>query len=329
MKTDHILPLILVVIVLGSCTKTIDFEEGDTEQQIIVNSILCPDSTFKVMLTKSQSILTNYYHEMVSNAEVTLFEDGAEVGLATEEAGYYKIAGFKPGAGKSYQLKIVAGEKQLQAETTIPQPVEMLETDTSTVKDEWGGEDMNIDLKFKDPSGEDYYRISVFQEQLYRSGNQDGSTSYYLNKTSYNFNANDPVFKSLYSNFGGGDWDIGPENDYTIFPDDLFNGKEYHIQIKTRFLSYSYPGMIYQKYIIHFQKISKDMFNFLKYSNLYDYYHDDPFSEPVPVYSNIQNGSGILAGLNDENPICIEKVFQPYSMDTIQLTDREYGGYGY
>ncbi len=323
----YILPtLVLASLFIASCTKTIDFKEGDTDQKIVVNSIMCPDSTFKVRITKSQSVLRDFYFEVVTNAQVSLLEDGNKVGQAKEESGYYQIADFKPQAGKNYQLEVIAGDKIITAETNIPNPVEIIETDTSTIENDWGNRSLDLKIKFRDSPNEDYYRISVSREYLYRYKYDYDSSTYILQNSPVYIYPDDPVFTNLYSNFGGDEMDMGPGNDYNIFSDDFFNGKNYSIHLKLNSSFYANDNMIYEKYIIHFQKLSKDMFYFLKYLNLYDYYRDDPFSEPVQVYSNVIEGAGIVAGFDDSSPLVLEKIYQPFSMDTIQPETSGYGG---
>lgn len=152
----------------------------------------------------------------------------------------------------------------------------------------------------------------------------------------------DPVFKSVYNNSGEEIFDMGPENRYYIFTDDFFEGKERTIQIRKDFYYNNFdpsnpqlnnmPETIYDRFTIHVQRLSKDLFNYMKYLELYNYYHDNPISEPVPVYSNVKNGAGIFAGFNDEARFTFENVYIPYSMDTIKIEQDPYnggGGYGY
>lgn len=327
----YLIPIItLSTIFFVSCTKVINFEEADTEQQIVVNGIISPDSTFVVMLTKSRSILEEAIYNAVADAQVILFEDGTEIGQAYREGGYYVIPTFTPQSGKSYQLNIKAEGKELSAETTVPVPVEITKTDTTTIENQWGGKTMELRITFRDSPGNDYYRIITFREQLLSAKNEHGATTYYRSRQPGYTNLDDPVFKSLYSSFGGGELESGPDNDYAIFSDELINGKEYTLRFEANFTTSQYSsGVIYEKYEVYFQKLSDNLFKHLKYINLYDYYHDDPFSEPVPVYSNIKNGAGIFAGFNDGQKLVFEKVHQPYSMDTIKVEEGYGGGYGH
>ena len=321
-------------ILFWSCTKTIDFEDAETDKQVTINCIMYPDSSLQALIVNTRSVLSGYNYTLITDASVALYEDGTEIGQLEEDGGYYKASNIKPQAGKTYQLKVIANGKQLEATTQIPLAADISSIDTATVEDEWGHKKINIDLTFNNNTQDDYYRVVIMQERLSSYTDQNDSIIYSIRKNPYSFEADDPVFKNLYNNFGGDELDIGPENDYRIFSDDFFNGKEYTLQFQMPGFNtsnnYGYnQNIIYEKYTIHFQKISSDLFNYLKYLNLYDYYSDNPFSEPVQVYSNIENGTGIVAGFNDDVKLTYEHTYIPYSMDTIPISDNGYFYYGY
>ncbi|MGE5395011.1 MAG: DUF4249 family protein, partial [Candidatus Saccharibacteria bacterium] len=89
---------------------------------------------------------------------------------------------------------------------------------------------------------------------------------------------------------------------------------------------YSNQLTIYNRFTLHVQRISKDLYNYLKYLELYDYYHENPIAEPVPVYSNVKNGAGIFAGFNDDAKYTFEKIYIPFSKDTIKIDNTSNGG---
>ncbi|TDN96217.1 DUF4249 domain-containing protein [Sunxiuqinia elliptica] len=320
---------LLIVLGWSSCTKTIDFQEAENEQQLIINGILTPDSTFKIMLVKSQSILESSGYPVVSGAQVTLKEDGTELGQAIEKNGYYTIPAYRPLPGKTYRLDVQSGSKNLTTETYIPTSAKIISVDTTTNKGQWGHKRKQFDLTFEDQPGDDFYRILLVQELLYTMQIKPDSMVYMLSRSTQYILSEDPVFNSLYNNIDNETLDMGPENNYQIFPDLYFNNKQYNVKFEV-YDSYRNNDILYQKSTVHLQKLSKDLFNFLKYLNLHNYYRDEPFSEPVPVYSNIENGTGIFAGVNDEAQVSFKEVFIPHSMDTIEVVeapDYGYGGY--
>lgn len=333
MKKYILISLLLATIF--SCTKTLEFDEGDNESQLVLNSIVWPDSVFVASISKSTSILFDRQVGQPASGTLELYENGTLLTQITSPTGQFYASGFKPKAGNSYRMVVNSNGKQIEAETTIPDQAEVISIDTSTVKDEYGYKRLQYKVKIKDPIGDDYYRIVVMNEQLTQVSYADAKNirKYFLSTTQYWIGSDDPVFNSVYNNMGEEIMDMGPENDYNIFPDDYFKGKEYSVQFQIFPNGYGYYGdgygygynpnspykTIFVRQSIHIQKLSKDLFNYMKYLKLYNHYHDNPFSEPVPVYSNIKNGTGIFAGFNDNAVSHFEKVYIPFSMDTIRV----------
>lgn len=331
--------IILLIATFFSCTKTLDFDEANTETQLVLNSIIWPDSVFAASISSSTSILMDKQVGQITGGTLDLYENGILLTQITSPTGQFYAPGIKPKSGKSYRIVVNSNGKQIEAETTIPDRAEVISIDTSSVKDEYGYRRINYKVKIKDPVGDDYYRIVVMNEQLMqmKAADAKNGVKYYFYKTQYWINSDDPVFNSVYNNMGEDIIDMGPENDYNIFPDDYFKGKEYSVQFQmltNGYGYYSYGGngyggydpyspynKIFERQTIHIQKLSKDLYNYLKYLKLYNHYHDNPFSEPVAVYSNVKNGTGIFAGFNDNSISHFEKVYIPFSMDTIKIEE--------
>lgn len=329
--------IILLLATIFSCTKTLDFDEANNETQLVLNSIILPDSVFAASISKSTSILTDRQVGQITGGTLDLYENGILLTQITSPTGQFYASGIKPKAGKSYRIVVNSNGKQIEAETTIPDQAEVLSIDTSSVKDEYGYKRINYKVKIKDPAGDDYYRIVVMNEQLMqmKAADAKNGVKYYFYQTQYWISSDDPVFNSVYNNMGEDIVDMGPENDYNIFPDDYFKGKEYSIQFQIWPYGYGYYSpyssggydpnspynTIFERQTIHIQKLSKDLYDYLKYMKLYNHYHDNPFSEPVAVYSNVKNGTGIFAGFNDNAVSHFEKVYIPFSMDTIKIEE--------
>ena len=337
--------LSLILFAAWACTKTIEFDDNGVGNLIVLNSIIYPDSCISGTISQSTSILKGNRYGGFIDGTVELYENGNKVGEMDPLFGKFRFPEIKPKAGNTYRIVVISGGKQVEAETTIPAKVDLISVDTATVKNEWGGILLSCKLKFRDSAGEDFYRLVFSDESLMMSFNKNDSVKrrYYLYKSQYSVNSDDPVFKSVYNNFGGDVIDMGPDNSYGIFPDDYFQGKEYSLIIPPLSLNNNgnygdpanpslnfYTRQIYQRRAIHIQKLSKGYYNYMKYLNLYSFYHDDPFAEPVPVYSNVIGGAGIFGSFNDEAKFTLEKIYMPFSMDTIKVEQNNYGyGGGY
>lgn len=335
--------LSLILFAAWACTKTIEFDDNGVGNLIVLNSIIYPDSCVSGNISQSTSILKGNRYGGFIDGTVELYENGNKVGQMNPLFGKFRFPEIKPKAGNTYRIVVTSGGKQAEAETTMPEKAEIVSVDTASVNIERGGILMSCNLKIRDSSGDDFYRLVITDESMMMSFNNNDSLKrrYYFYKSQYSVNSDDPVFKSVYNNFGSDVIDMGPDNSYGIFPDDYFQGKEYSLKLPALSLNNNgnygdpanpdlnfYRRQIYQRKTIQIQKLSKSYYNYLKYLNLYSFYHDDPFAEPVPVYSNIENGAGIFGSFNDEAKFTFEKIYLPFSMDTIKLepTNNGYGG---
>lgn len=336
----NIIIIIIISATFFSCIKPIDFDDQGLANQLVLNSIICPDSVFSASLFKSTSILTDKRVGQSIDGTLDFYENGNLLATMSSAKGQFSDVNIKPKMGSTYRIVVTANGKQAEAETIIPNKSEIVSIDTLTTTDEYKWKKMNFKLKIKDQPGEDFYRIIIIREALkmeYNS-NRPEINKYYLEKTQVSIESDDPVFNSLFNNFGGEVMNMGPSNNDFIFPDDYFQNKEYSIKFQdntyfqNQFQEYSYidpsnPNIysgrkcIYERNTIHLLKLSKELFNYMKYMVLYNHYHDDPFAEPVPVFSNIKNGVGIFASFNDDTKITFEDIHTPYSMDTIKIED--------
>ncbi|MDO9613996.1 MAG: DUF4249 domain-containing protein [Bacteroidota bacterium] len=334
---------ILISLILATswaCTKTIDFEDNGIGNLIVLNSIISPDSCVSGSISQSTSILKGNGYGGFIEGSVELYENGIKIGQINPLLGNFRFADIKPKTGNTYKIVVTANGKEAEAETTIPNPVEVISVDTTTARNEWGNM-LYFKIKFHDSSEKDYYRIVITNENMVRLTNlkDEIKTRYYINRYSGSFTSDDPVYKSVYNNFGSDILDMGPDNRYGIFPDDYFQGKDYFIQTWMTGFNNDHNGyptdnltyfnhQVYSRRIIQVEKLSKEYYNYMKYLNLYDFYHEDPFSEPVPVYSNVKNGAGIFASFNDEAKFSFENIYIPFSMDTIKV-EKQQNGYNY
>ena len=331
---------ILMIVSILACNKTLDFDDEGYANQIVVNSTISTNSYFVSYINKSRSILTKNQTATPVEGSMELFEDGTLIRQFPTQLGAFSATDIITKAGKTYRMVITAEGKKLEAETMIPNKAEVLSVDTASVKANNNLRNIIINLRIKDPEGDDYYRIIYMRETISYLQDNKGVRKYYRSYNQYGIGSDDPVFKSVYNNFGDEIID-GPSNEYSIFPDTYFNGKEYSVKLSYYenpsnsgyepgnpygYGSYYGTTKIYERNEIHVQKLSKDLYNYLKYLKLYNFYHDNPFAEPVPIYSNVKNGIGIFAGFNDEVKLQYEKKLIPFSMDSIKI---EEGGYSY
>ena len=283
-----LISIIAILFLLGSCEKSIDFNGQKTDPITIVNGLLNPDSIFRVSVTKSKHITDTNPIPKVTNARVEVYQ-GNSLLEELNHTGQGIYTGFsKPVVGELYTLKLTNDKDALETQATIPLPV-VIDEVTASSNNNVNAENMfELSLTFTDPPQiENYYRITIHHDQL---GDSDQASSLYLS-------SNDLIIRSVFGQDDG--LDNTPDNEYLIFNDRLIDGKNYKLQLSFSDSEF-YEGYddqnsnYYKNYKLRLHSISKDFYLYLKSRNLESWVADDPFSEPVPVFSNIIGGGGVL-----------------------------------
>lgn len=114
-------------------------EVEDADQVLIVQAYLVPgqDAELKLKQTLPPEVYYDGLEELVSDARVEIAVDGERFMLSEdrEEQGIYRIgADVMPVvSGKTYQLTVTQGERQLRASTLVPQLAEVTEVSADTI----------------------------------------------------------------------------------------------------------------------------------------------------------------------------------------------------
>ncbi|MBK7028756.1 MAG: DUF4249 family protein [Bacteroidales bacterium] len=82
------------------------------------------------------------------------------------------------------------------------------------------------------------------------------------------------------------------EGESYYFSDQYVNGQEFSIELPITY-SGDTPGV---DIFVELSTLSKDYFLFRKSLIKYNESQNNPFSEPIKIYTNIENGYGIFAG---------------------------------
>lgn len=287
----------LIIALLVGCEKTEKIENfPKTAPKLALNSIMIPDSGITVIIYKSLSILDNAPNKILDKATLELFRDGLSVGKleGANHFSYYFFPDIKPEPGHTYKLTAsLKGFETVSATSDIPTDAQITNL-TSIVKDtsSWGWNygtnyffstgKLLLGLK-DDGEKENYYKISMYMLDTTYSINEYGDTSdtfiYRNSLQNYNNESSNPLIEFT-------------EGDSYYFSDQYLNGQEFSIELPIRY-SGSSPG---DTLFIELSAISKDLFLFKKSMIKYNESQSNPFSEPIKIYTNIENGYGIFAG---------------------------------
>lgn len=263
--------------------------------KLVANCYFNPDSTWKVQVSKSLSVLDNAPLKLIDNATVKIYEENKLIDQINEpdEDGLYRSIGQKPLHGKEYRLEVSspAFEEVFSATGNVPLPVPIVNTrffvvDSSGFSDPYYSYHQvsgYLKISFQDPVEEhNYYKLKMYYYDSVFNYNDGERNFLHLNQRTANISSNDPVLEKAhrYAN-------------HYLFDDRLFNGKKMTLDVD--FNIYSTAGMV-EKYYIELTSLTKEAFLYRRTINEYSLSRNDPFAEPVMIYSNIENGYGIFAG---------------------------------
>lgn len=248
----------------------------------------------------------------------------------------------KPDA--SYQLEVIhptMGTATAEASFPTKVSIESVELKSERIRNDYG-ETYNAlvaYVTFIDPPGENnYYQVEdgyTLQGHVYTESVYDSITGYthfsttdtvLVHKRQFplSYQQVDPLIKPSEA-----DLLVYTENQYNVFSDELIDGKAYTLRYVVHSAygssSYSYDIdtvtgsiVLIEKDVydidtaagnfisVHFnlRSISKEFYMYCNSVELSYWNDDSPFSEPVQIYSNVDNGIGIMATYLNSSSEC-------------------------
>jgi hypothetical protein len=265
-----------------SCQKNINFKIPDFPPMLVVNALFTSDSLMSVQVTSSVKALSNQSIPPVTNATVQVTVNNQTISLTHSSMGNYVNQSFKPSVGDVLMLNVSASNySPVSAVTSIPAlPI----VDSLYYLASSGLNTSNYlgVIKVKDnPLLANYYLLCAYEydslgalNNLYLSFN---STTDFSEPTSDFFALNGCIF----------------------FNDEFLNGKI----IEKTFKFYATPdidslgnvlGVTKKLFIGEVSAVSKEFYLYNWSVLRYQEANNNPFAEPVQVYSNVNNGIGIV-----------------------------------
>lgn len=279
-NTNYIYRLILVgaIVFFSSCEKVIEFDIPEAEPLLVVNSFISNGEQASFQISSSKSYLESGELDLISGAQINLSGNGnvLEVLESEDDPGHYFSVDTIVDFG-TYEVTVSHPSFNMVSAST-----ELLSSVSGNVEfiSEDGG-DLEYSLKFNDvTNSEDYYHIIIIEE------NEEFGFSQVIG-----FTSNDEVLISAGENSG-----IGEENYFYLngfFKDILFEDGQASIEFK---INQPIEGSDYKVQLI---RSNRDYFEY--HQSIEAYYNSDGiFTQPVQVYSNIENGIGVFGAFSLE-----------------------------
>jgi len=286
--------LLLVFISVGfwQCGNPIELDYSDFQPKIVINTQMSTDDNFVVSVTTSTTPVSVEEGEVPNGVSVTLkdLSLGINITLYRENDLFYASNHIRLRPGNSYAIRAEApGFVTAEAVTTIPEKLTLhhfnvtdLIVKPSEVTPNKKNVSYNIELDFRDD--EDAYLhlkfrqhskirsgavgTPVYEDLLYSINSQFPEESGYISHVedgiliSLNDVASDPLVFSFV--------------DYTI---DALLEELGNVQVEVRTVS--------PEYYLYFTSLRRQLIT-----------SQDPFAEPIQVYSNVDGGLGNFSAYN-------------------------------
>jgi hypothetical protein len=297
-----------LIFVCTSCTKYIDINIPDEAPKLVVSAEFTSDSIWKVDVGLSgPSIGLVGPIGSINNAVILLKENGTELGPWQKEielvptfknnqfifdtVTHYIIPGLYPKDGKDYTLMVSA--PQTTSVTAASKNVTKMNVTQITAKDSALKDDKDyyneITFSMKDSaSTKDYYSFDLMGLVV-----ATPDTFYYpIRIFSNDIVLNENTDKGSINTPGVAGYDLrNPE-----FSDGLFSGENH--TFKLYWTEQQRQQVYFDKIFIQIKHFSEEAYKYETSLRKQQNAKDNPFAEPVRIFSNIQNGIGVFGSYN-------------------------------
>jgi hypothetical protein len=279
---------LLILVFFASCVKDVDIPLPATVSKLVINTALEANKPIDVAVSQSYSLRDRKYPEPINTATIYLQENGILVDTLIFDTNkqIYKST-FIAKAGNTYKIQGTDPLlKSVDASATVPSlpicNIVKFEDSVSVIENIVNA---NLTIELSDDINENNYYLLTFQ-----------SNDTAIDKQAFiQLLVNNPDLNQQQGS------NAATEENYVtqlLFNDKAFNGKtnQYEIKIKDygTFSSGPIPTPTSSSFKFVLKNITKAYYDYLISLDIYLQNQGNPFSEPVQVYSNINNGFGIM-----------------------------------
>ena len=292
MKTHSILLTLsaIVLIVLASCEKVVEFDIDDTQPKIVVMAQGNSDSLLSVRLTYSRFFLDANDFKVIDNATVSIVDNGTPWANAAYNDGRYYFS-ESPRCGDSLKLTVaVPGKPDVTAACRVPYPPQA----SLTVNEQTGDYESGVvlHLRLNDPPNEhNYYRLSLLSSYFWVERDTAGNYDTIYTSTTHHFECSDYAIIDQTDIADLLDGEGTFSGSQLFFSDDHINGQNHDITLK---FNHYYGDM--NNYVLVLEAFPRDLY---LYERSLMQSRDDMqfFSEPTQIHCNVSKGAIGIFGI--------------------------------
>lgn len=290
----------IVVFTAATCEKEVKLNLGKVEPRLVVVSNFTVGRPLEVFVSQTESVfLPDTSHKAIEDAIVEVYQNNRFierlefVEVKDEMRYFYRSKTFRPEVGVQYTLKVQAfGLESISANNAVPESVKLEKLTIDNINSEYSADNTHIQhsfrvqVAFNDPPGvENYYHLILQQQRILVNNGGDNIQKPYLYDDSpmlvnpiHNSNSvNAYLLGGVLISDKGND---GQLLDYSF---DL----EFETEVGKEILG---------KLKAEFRTVTEDYYRYYVSSSNQARSAGAPYSEPVFVHNNIENGYGVFAG---------------------------------
>lgn len=296
---------IALVCLFSSCNSDVDFNGKEPASKMIVNAVInCQSDTNLIKLSESTFIFSEVKSELIENPNIEVKINDQPVTVSFDHIiktnSYYNFITSLHPSDKVEASVHTAEHGTVYGVDYVPRPPEVVSVDYEWLTGQDNHSYLRTFVTIKDiPNEKNYYRILIKGKSLLE---YDGAPT---------FDEIDWQFFDVYVDqeilFNNIDGIVGNDKNthiYKIFSDDLFQEKEYTLNVYVRQDKSGEDswGMMNRKFInVEIHALSENMYLYLRSLEIAS--NEDIFQEPVKVYTNIEGGYGVLGIYNTTEKI--------------------------
>jgi hypothetical protein len=301
-KQSYII-LIIIVILLSECEKDVDFNGKEPSPKMVVNAIINTQSdTNRIKISESVFDYSNQQPGVVENPEIHLNINGKECNQLWPDTvegihTYYKFVAQLNVDDRVELSAYTPKHGTVKGYDNVPDVAEIKNIETSWFTKN-GFSYLRLYVTLKDnPIERNFYRIIVKSKDDITPPSIQEPLKYWDFQEV--FIDDEMVFRSATEEDDGSN----SSGFYRIFTDELFQGKEYTLNLYIQYVNWleSRDDMSYvrQRIKVEIHTLSEKLYQNLHSQELASgIATGDLFSEPVKIYTNMKGGYGILGIYN-------------------------------
>ena len=296
----------LIILLLSGCTGVYNFNTDVYHRKVVVASFLHPDSLITVSVSWNRPVEEQSEIEYIDGAMVQIEEDGVLVVQGATVHGVFSSQVY-PIVGKHYRLIVrVNDELELSATTSVPLPADI----RYSVREKMGTS------RFHEYIAVDVSNITLPHEApaVWISGYMKYDNGYIDDAYAKDLYANSPYLDQFNTAKDAMDALLRESN--TIFERGFIRIQHSALSLALPFTFSMWTNWVKTEYVddddgtlelfaayylVHLTAPSEEYDRYKRSAVKQDltYGSDSPFvNDPVSVFSNIRNGTGIFAGYN-------------------------------